>query len=107
MPLQTTAEPGRYNASTDDIYFFMVDGQKRVTCSVTEQALLELDDRMIRTAQGRLDVFYRHRDVIEGIASRQYDQCKFEPDGRTVLIRAADLGAGSVNLSRTITGLTY
>jgi hypothetical protein len=101
MPLQRTTELGRYNASSDYIYFFMADAEKRVTCSITEQALLVLDDQMIRSAQGRLAVFYKHREFIEAIASKQYDLWKFEPDGKSILIREADVRADTGILNTT------
>lgn len=91
MPLQRTTEPGRYNASNESIYFFMAAGDKRVTCSITEQALLQLDERMDRSAQGRLAVFHQHRDLIETLAAQQYDICKFEPDGKSIVLRAAEV----------------
>lgn len=91
MPLQRTSDPARYNASNESIYFFMADGEKRVTCSITEQALVQLHEEMERSAHGRLAVFHQHRALIETIATQHYDQSKFEPDGRSIVIRASEI----------------
>jgi tetratricopeptide (TPR) repeat protein len=46
MPLTSTGETGNYDFKTDNVYFFMNDGNKRIRCGVTLQALETLDPKL-------------------------------------------------------------
>jgi len=43
------------------------------------------------TKEGRMQGFQRHRRRIERAASAKFDRGQLEPDGSTILVRAADL----------------
>jgi hypothetical protein len=43
------------------------------------------------TKEGRMQAFQQHRRRIEPAASAKFDRGLLEPDGRTVLVKAADL----------------
>jgi hypothetical protein len=91
MPLLTTDEPGRYDFSSDNVYFWMVAGTRRVLCAVSFDALLLLDPE---AAQGPRSwgrrVFDVYREQIERVASVKYDERERETDG-TILVRMQNL----------------
>jgi hypothetical protein len=91
MPLLTTNEPGRYDFSSDNVYFWMLAGTRRVRCAVSFDALLLLDPD---AAQGPRSwgrrVFDAHRNFFERIASAKYDKREGETDG-TILVRSQNL----------------
>jgi hypothetical protein len=91
MPLLTTDEPGHYDFRTDNVYFWMVAGTRRVRCAVSFEALLLLDPD---AAQGPRSwgrrAFDAHREHIEGLASAKYDKREAEKDG-TILVKSQNL----------------
>jgi hypothetical protein len=90
MPLITTGEPGHYDFKTDNVYFFMKNGNARVRCAVTLEALEKLNPKLKRGASTQVDCFNANRVRIEGVASTRFDMGYIESDG-TVLIKAGDL----------------
>jgi hypothetical protein len=91
MPLTATFDPGHNNFPSENIYFFMKDGNQRIRCGVSERALEVFDPQFQRTKQGRLQAFNKFRKEIEGVASSKYDRGELEADGRAVLVRAMDI----------------
>jgi Protein of unknown function (DUF1488) len=91
MPLTATADPGHHHFATDSVYFYMNDGQRRVRCGISRLALEVLEPELPPTKQSRMQAFAQHRIRIERVASAKFDRGQLEPDGSTVLVRAADL----------------
>ncbi len=91
MPLSSTDEPGHCEFRTDNVYFFMTIGGHRIRCGITDQALDVLEPKIDRTRAGRLTAFNAHRAIIERAASAKFDSQKWELDGTTILVRAADI----------------
>ena len=74
--------------TTRGTIFWGEDGEKRVRCIISREAL---DDHFSNGDRLRPDAaFQAHRAEIEVIASRQYALGELEPDG-SVIIRTADL----------------
>jgi hypothetical protein len=78
----------RYIADRHVVVFSGMDGNARVRCSVSGEAL---DDRFKGHAPDKLDVFRRHRKTIEQESRRKYLAGDTEADG-SILIRTGDLG---------------
>jgi hypothetical protein len=91
MPLTATADPGHHQIATDVIYFYMSNGDQGVRCGVSRLALELLEPDLPPTKEGRVQAFNQRRARIERAASAKFDRGQLEPDGRTVLVRAADL----------------
>jgi hypothetical protein len=91
MPLTATADPGHHHFEADNIYFYMDNGDQRVRCGVSRLALELLEPELPPTKEGRIEAFKQHRRRFERAASAKFDRGQLEPDGSTVLIRAADL----------------
>ena len=91
MPLTATFDPGHNHFPSENIYFFMNDGNQRIRCGVSELALEIFDPKFQRTKKGRLQAFNKFRKEIEGVASGKYDRGELEADGRTVLVTATDI----------------
>jgi hypothetical protein len=91
MPLATTGEPGHHEIKTDNVYFWMVDGTRRVRCAVTLEALKLFDPKLDRRGGGGALVrcFEAHRKPIERAASVKFDNRYAEPDG-TVIVKKQD-----------------
>jgi hypothetical protein len=90
MPLITTREPGHYDHDTDNVYFFMTSGGRRVRCAVSLQALEGFDFKLKRGGSTQIACFDANRQRIERHASAKFDIWDTEPDG-TVLVNAKDL----------------
>ena len=91
MPLTATFDSGHNHFPSENVYFFMNDGNQRIRCGVSELALEVFDPKFQRTKQGRLQAFNMFRKEIEGVASGKYDRGELEADGRTVLVTAIDI----------------
>lgn len=91
MPLMSANEPGHWDFRTDNVYFYMTNGEHRVRCAITDRALEVLEPNFGRTEKGRLDAFDTHRAIIERAASAKFDTQGWEDDRITILIRATDL----------------
>jgi hypothetical protein len=91
MPLTATIDPGHHQFATDNVYFFMNNGDRRVRCGITRLALEVLAPELPHTKQGRVQAFKQRRTHIEHSASAKFDRGAVEPDGCTVLIRVFDL----------------
>jgi Protein of unknown function (DUF1488) len=91
MPLSSTDEPGHCEFRTDNVYFFMTIGGHRIRCGITDQALEVFEPKIDRTKNGRLSAFNTHRVIIERAADAKFASQKWERDGMTILIRAADI----------------
>ena len=68
MPLTATFDPGHNHFPSENIYFFMNDGNQRIRCGLSELALEVFDPKFQRTKQGRLQAFNKFRKEIEGVA---------------------------------------
>jgi hypothetical protein len=51
MPLTATFDPGHNHFPSENIYFFMNDGNQRIRCGVSELALEVFDPKFERTKQ--------------------------------------------------------
>jgi hypothetical protein len=91
MPLTATADPGHHHFGSDIVRFYMDDGERRVRCGISRLALEVLEPELPPTKEGRMQAFQQHRRRIERAASAKFDRGELEPDGSTVLVRAADL----------------
>src|SRR5258708_1519557 len=89
MPLSTTAQPGRYHCSSDNVYFFMNSGDRRVRCAVTFRALGTFEPKLKRGDPTQVACFDANRDRIERAASAKFDLQYLQRDG-TVLVMAED-----------------
>ncbi len=73
---------------TNGATFWGEDGEKRVRCLISREAL---EDHFSDGGRLRPDAAFRtHRAEIEAFASRKYARGQLEPDG-SILIRTADL----------------
>jgi hypothetical protein len=90
MPLATTGEPGHYEFKTDNVYFWMVDGTRRVRCAISLEALELFDLELKRQGGACVACFDAHRERIEQAASAKFDKRDDEPDG-TVMVKRRDL----------------
>ena len=91
MPLTATFDPGHNHYPSEKVYFFMKDCDRRIRCGVSELALEAFEPKFERSKEGRLVAFNKHRAHIESVASAKYDRGEIEPDGRTILVSAADI----------------
>jgi len=91
MPLTATIDPGHHQFVTDNVYFYMNNGDRQVRCGITRSALEVLAPELPHTKQGRVQAFTQRRARIEHSASVKFDRGAVEPDGRSVLIRVFDL----------------
>jgi hypothetical protein len=78
----------RYIVDLHVVVFSGMDGNARVRCAVSGEAL---DDHFNGDARDKLDVFRRHRRTIEQESRRKYLAGDTEGDG-SILIRTGDLG---------------
>jgi Protein of unknown function (DUF1488) len=69
----------------------MDDGDRHIRCGISRLALEVLEPELPPTKEGRIQAFQRHRRRIERAASAKFDRGQLEPDGSTILVRAADL----------------
>jgi Protein of unknown function (DUF1488) len=91
MPLTATADSGHHHFASDIVHFYMDDKGRRIRCGISKLALEVLEPELPPTKEGRMQAFQQHRRRIERAASVKFDRGQLEPDGRTVLVRAADL----------------
>jgi len=80
------AEP-RYVFDREVVVFWGVDGDKRVRCEISEEAL---DDHFDSDRKDAVKAFLAHEREVEEIARRKHLAGKTEPDG-SVLIRTIEL----------------
>ena len=85
--LKFPAPQERYISSRDVVVFFGQDGERRVLCAISREAL---DDHFHGDHRNKLEVFRENRGAIEEITRRKYIAGKLEPDN-TVLVRTADI----------------
>jgi len=91
MPLTATIDPGHHQFATDNVYFFMNNGDRRVRCGITRSAVEVLAPELPHTKQGRVQAFKQCRIHIEHSASAKFGRGAVQPDGCTVLIKVFDL----------------
>ena len=77
----------RYDFDRGVVMFWGDDGETRVRCAISEEAL---DDHFRGDDKDKLEVFRANRQPIEQEARRKYLNGETEPDG-SVLIRTSDL----------------
>lgn len=68
----------------------MNNGNERVRCGITLQALEKLDPKLKRGDRPQVDCFNANRACIERAASARFDMGYVEHDG-TVMIKAENL----------------
>ncbi len=91
----------RTDTARDAIVFWGRDGEKRVLCIISREAL---DDHFSDGDKLRPDAaFQTHRAEIEAFASHKYSLGQLEPDG-SVLIRTGDLGLAAFQGPQTESG---
>ena len=90
MPLTSTGEEGHYDFKTDNVYFFMNSGSRRVRCAITLRALEKCDPKLKRGARPQIDCFNANRARIEHVASERFDMGYVDSD-ETVIIKAENL----------------
>lgn len=76
-----------YVSGRDVVVFWGLDGETRVRCAISREAL---NDHFGRDGKDKLAVFRGNRPAIEEEARRKYLAGRIEPDG-SVLIRTGDL----------------
>ena len=64
-----------------------------VDCRISNHALQQFDGSMNLSSEDQLRVFNEHRQAIEALASRNYDEGRFDENGK-VLISVADVRWG-------------
>jgi hypothetical protein len=77
----------RYIFNREVVVFWGQDGEKRVRCEISQEAL---DDHFHGDKKDKVEVFRANRKAIEEIARRKYLAGQTEPDG-SVLIRTVEL----------------
>jgi len=77
----------RYDVDRGVVLFWGQDGQTRVRCAISREAL---DDHFGGDGKDKLEVFRTNRRVIEEIARRKYVEGRTEADN-SVLVRTVDL----------------
>jgi len=85
--LRFPAPAERYVFDRDVVVFWGQDGETRVRCEISREAL---DDDFHGDNKDKLEVFRANRSEIEQAARRKYLAGRTEPD-RSVLIRTGDL----------------
>jgi hypothetical protein len=96
VPLSSTDEAANCETYNNNVYFFMTFRGHRIRCGITDLALEVVEPKLDRTtARGRLIAFGVHRTFIERLASEKFDKKVWERDGITILVRDADISAGS------------
>jgi Protein of unknown function (DUF1488) len=91
MPLTATFDSNHNHFPSENVNFFMNEGNQRIRCGVSELALEVFDPKFQRTKQSRLQTFNKFRKEMEGVASGKYDRGELEADCRTVLVTAMDI----------------
>jgi hypothetical protein len=83
MPLRSSNEPPIYDFRNPSwVSFAMIDdNENRVECSITVDALRQFEPDMHSGVDQALRAFSAHRNSIEGLASRKFDQGQIRPDG--------------------------
>ena len=61
MPLTATIDPGHHQFVTDNVYFYMNNGDRQVRCGITRSALEVLAPELPHTKQGRVQAFKQRR----------------------------------------------
>jgi hypothetical protein len=74
MPLTATGESAHYEPSSDNVYFFMLHGFRRIRCAVTYQALEKFEPKLNRGERTELACFSTNRSDIEKTASIKFDK---------------------------------
>jgi hypothetical protein len=62
-----------------DVVFVMMDGDKRVVCRVSQEALEDAAGARNSTGRDRMSIFEAHRTRIIDIACRRYDAGEEKP----------------------------
>jgi hypothetical protein len=91
MHLSTTDDAGVWEPRTDNVYFTMIYSGHRIRCGITGLAIAGLEPTAGRTAKERLAGFGKHRSMIERLAGVRFNDRKWEADGITILVTAADV----------------
>ncbi len=79
-----------YDPERDVVRFEGRDGDRRIACAISGEALEDHFGARGTGHRQRLAAFHAHRDEIEDQARRKYTAAWLEPDG-SVLIRSQDL----------------
>jgi len=85
--LRVAEKEENYNFDLGAVVFYGQDGDTRVRCLISREAL---DDHFGGDGRDKLTVFRANRMAIEEKARRKYLAGRTEPDG-SVLIRTGDL----------------
>jgi Fic family protein len=85
--LKFAASEPRYVFDREVVVFWGLDGDKRIRCEISEEAL---DDHFGGDRKDEVTAFLAHEREIEEIAVRKYLAGKTEPDG-SVLIRTMEV----------------
>jgi hypothetical protein len=88
MPLKSTREPGYLDPRSNNVIFWMLDGEHRVHCAVSRTAL-EAFDPTLSFAESLLRCFRANRAAIERAASAKYD--RWDILGETVTVLEVDI----------------
>jgi hypothetical protein len=70
--------------------FFMMDGEKEISCAVTSSAMDDLERGVKARPDQRDDQFLRLRDRIEQCASRKFFAREFEGTPPKIILRSMD-----------------
>ncbi|WP_158808399.1 DUF1488 family protein [Beijerinckia sp. L45] len=84
MPLESSQSEPFYGTTRAPVGMKMFDGKTTVSVFLSEQALRVLETHDF---EGSLDILKRHRNRIEAMASRKYEECGLE-DGHLMLLPA-------------------
>ena len=100
MPL-TRGEAVGYDADLMAFKFTMRNGEQIVQCQISRAALGDLADRWRGAARDLPAEFEAHRELIEAIASEQFDQTSNE-ETRLVRIFAKHIPSSSAEVTTSI-----
>src|SRR5262249_47243040 len=82
MSLTATTDPGHHQFVTDNVYFYMNNGDRQVRCGITRPALEVLAPELPHTKQGRVQAFKQSRSMLRAtssLASAGFARCSCRP----------------------------
>ncbi|HEX2116209.1 MAG TPA: DUF1488 domain-containing protein [Alphaproteobacteria bacterium] len=88
MPLTFLARPGKWDRFQKAVGFAAADGEKSVTCAVSQEALEDLAHKVDMNPADCVATFEQHRAAIEQKAAALYASGRVRA-GETVLIKAS------------------
>lgn len=84
------ARKAMYDGDRDIVRFWAADGEKRVPCGVTHEALADYTRSVVGGRDASVALYRTHAAKVHDVAQRKYRAGQLEPDGG-ILVMSADL----------------